>query len=122
MHRIGSSEWGIWWLFPYWIGSVITDRLEVTVSISVNEQVAGHRVTVRPRAEPRPANVVLAVNAAGNLRSVVPKRLRPRYEPTWRRPSPLPSGQWDSRPSAALGRVSKVGVSHEMLRAWDEET
>lgn len=26
----------------------ITDRMEVTVSISVNEQVAGHRVTVRP--------------------------------------------------------------------------
>ena len=56
-----------------------------------------------PRAEPRPANVVPAVNAAGSLRSVVPKRLCPRYEPTWRRPSPPPSGQWDRRPRPALG-------------------
>jgi len=36
--------------FPKWVGSAITDRLEVTVTISVNEQVPGHKVTVRPAA------------------------------------------------------------------------
>ena len=36
--------------FPQWVGSAITDRLEVTVTISVNEQVPGHKVTVRPAA------------------------------------------------------------------------
>jgi hypothetical protein len=35
---------------PNWVGSVITDRSEVTVTISVNEQVPGHKVTVRPAA------------------------------------------------------------------------
>ena len=39
--------------FPLWVGSAITDRLEVTVTISVNEQVAGHKVTVRSAARPR---------------------------------------------------------------------
>jgi hypothetical protein len=33
---------------PKWVGSAITDRSEVTVTISVNEQVPGHKVTVRP--------------------------------------------------------------------------
>ena len=41
-----SGQLGAW--LPKSVGSAIPDRLEVTVTISVNEQVPGHKVTVRP--------------------------------------------------------------------------
>ena len=37
-----------------WADSFIADRLEVIVTISVNEQIAGHKVTVRPAARTKP--------------------------------------------------------------------
>src|SRR5215211_1910453 len=63
----------------------------------------GTRSPSGPRPEPKPANVAPAANAAGRLRSAAPSRSCPRYEPTWRRPSQLSSGEWDSRPSLAPG-------------------
>jgi hypothetical protein len=53
------------------------------------------------RPEPKPANVAPAANAAGSLTSAAPSRSCPRYEPTWRRPSQLPSGESNSRLSLA---------------------
>jgi hypothetical protein len=48
--RIPRSERAIWRPVSQVGRLVITDLLEVTVTISVNEQVPGHKVTVRPAA------------------------------------------------------------------------
>src|SRR5215217_4881066 len=85
---------------------------------------SGTRSPSGPRPEPKAANVAPAANAAGNLRSAAPSRSCPKYEPTWRGPWQLASGEGDSRPSlapAASGadaRVTWTPVDGPALQRW----